>query len=409
MFTAFRWGQLLLAASLLVTGSTSPAMADEKAGADKTAGDQKVFEVLRDIINRGADLYNAPNNDHAGCYRLFQGALMTVRPQLDPDLQKVIDAGLTNAEKFEFPSQRAHALRKTLDEVRAKIKAQVAKAPADQKPAQPIPPAPPASLWDRLGGEPKVKAVVDDFVALAGKDPKVDISRGGKIKITDERIADVKKKLIAYLSQATGGPIKYTGKDMKDAHKGMGITSSEFDASVADLRKALEKNGAKAEEVEELIKVVNASRKDIVQPALAAETKPAQIKTPEAPKLETKPETPTPEKKTGKVKASITLDGKPLAENEIQFIPKGKSANETVTGMTDSDGVCRLDKVAPGEYVVVIMPCEPPKTIPVIYTEADRSPLIAVVKEGNNAVSLNLKSAGEDKKSTEPPVTQDDF
>ncbi|HEV3202793.1 MAG TPA: hypothetical protein VGY77_00350, partial [Gemmataceae bacterium] len=66
------------------------------AGQDKTLANSKSPDkglpvVLRTIINSGADLYN--RGDHNGCYRLFQGALMALGPQLDsyPDLKKTID------------------------------------------------------------------------------------------------------------------------------------------------------------------------------------------------------------------------------------------------------------------------------------------------------------------------------
>ena len=39
-----------------------------------------------------------------------------------------------------------------------------------------------ASLWNRLGGEANVKRVVDDFVALAAADPKVNFFRAGAFK-----------------------------------------------------------------------------------------------------------------------------------------------------------------------------------------------------------------------------------
>ena len=45
----------------------------------------------------------------------------------------------------------------------------------------------PKTLWDRLGGEAGVSKVVDDFVAAAATDPKVDFSRGGKYKLDDAR------------------------------------------------------------------------------------------------------------------------------------------------------------------------------------------------------------------------------
>src|SRR5262249_40776319 len=72
-------------------------------------------------------------------------------------------------------------------------------------------------------------------------------------------------KLVQLISATTGGPLKYTGKSMKEVHKGMGITNEEFDALGADLKKALEKNDVKEEDIEALLKIVDSTRKDIVE------------------------------------------------------------------------------------------------------------------------------------------------
>jgi hemoglobin len=248
------------------------AMAYEDAQPPQSAqatGDQRLYEALRDVINRGADLYNG--GDPNGCYRLFQGALMVARLQLDghPDLQKSIDTGMADADRQFSLAARAHALRKVLDRVRAGIKpADQARGPDKDRNPPSRPPAStrPSTLWDRLGGEENVRKVVNDFVALAGSDPKVDFSRGGKYKLDDTAVAHLKKELIDFVSQASGGPYPYPGKSMKEVHKGMGISDAEFDAAAADLRKALEKNGAKPEDITQVLQAVEQTRADIVQP-----------------------------------------------------------------------------------------------------------------------------------------------
>lgn len=78
---------------------------------------------LRDVINAGMKLFNEPYNDHAGCYRLYQGSLLTVRPFLAPDLQKKIDTGIANAERMRNYVDRAFELRRVLDEIRATLPA----------------------------------------------------------------------------------------------------------------------------------------------------------------------------------------------------------------------------------------------------------------------------------------------
>src|SRR5215471_1072321 len=78
------------------------------------------------------------------------------------------------------------------------------------------------SLYDRLGGEKAISAVVDDFVARAAADPKVNFMRDGKVTNVD--VPKLKQHLVNLVGQLTGGPQKYTGGSMKDVHKGMKIT-----------------------------------------------------------------------------------------------------------------------------------------------------------------------------------------
>ncbi len=133
--------------------------------------------------------------------------------------------------------------------------------------AAPPPPPPPEAktLWDRLGGEANVAKVVDDFVNTAGKDPKVNFWRDPTKVPSKEEVADLKKHLVAFVSSVTGGPLKYEGKSMKEAHKGMKITSEEFDAAANDLKEVLEKDGAKADDLKAVMALVDSTRKDIVE------------------------------------------------------------------------------------------------------------------------------------------------
>jgi hemoglobin len=74
--------------------------------------------------------------------------------------------------------------------------------------------------------------------------------------------ANLKTKLVDQICEATGGPCKYTGKTMKDAHAGMKITEADFNALVEDLVKALE--GVPEKEQTELLSALAAMKPDIV-------------------------------------------------------------------------------------------------------------------------------------------------
>ncbi len=124
------------------------------------------------------------------------------------------------------------------------------------------------SLYERLGGEKAITAVVDDFVARTAKNEKVNFFRKGtdkEWKPTPAQVDQLKKYLVELIGSATGGPQKYTGRDMKSSHAGMKITEAEFNAMAADLKATLDQFKVPAKEQDELFKIVGSTKGDIVE------------------------------------------------------------------------------------------------------------------------------------------------
>lgn len=124
------------------------------------------------------------------------------------------------------------------------------------------------SLYERLGGEGAIKAVVDDFVGRAASDPKVNFTRKGtghEWEATAENVDHLKKMLVQFICMATGGPQKYEGRSMKSAHKGMKISSAEFDALAGDLKASLMKFNVPEKEMNELLTIAASTKKDIAE------------------------------------------------------------------------------------------------------------------------------------------------
>jgi len=129
-------------------------------------------------------------------------------------------------------------------------------------------PAKEKTLYERLGGEDAIKAVVDDFVGRAAANPKVNFTRKGtpaEWKPTPEGVDHLKKKLVELVGAVTGGPQKYSGRGMKEVHKGMMITQDEFDALAGDLKASLDKFKVPAKEQDELLIIVGSTAPDIVE------------------------------------------------------------------------------------------------------------------------------------------------
>ncbi|MDG4595102.1 MAG: group 1 truncated hemoglobin [Candidatus Contendobacter sp.] len=114
------------------------------------------------------------------------------------------------------------------------------------------------TLYERLGGQPAINAVVDDFVANVAADKRINRF------FANANIPRLKRLLGEQICAGAGGPCTYTGKDMKTAHVGMGITDAEFNALVEDLVKSLDKFKVPAKEQQELLAVLGPMRTDIV-------------------------------------------------------------------------------------------------------------------------------------------------
>ena len=71
---------------------------------------------------------------------------------------------------------------------------------------------------------------------------------------------------MAWISSVSGGPIDYKGKSLKEVHKDKGVTNAEFDVAEDHLREVLKNFGVGVEDSLALMKIVETTRADIVQP-----------------------------------------------------------------------------------------------------------------------------------------------
>jgi hemoglobin len=128
-----------------------------------------------------------------------------------------------------------------------------------KKPAETTPEQSNKTLYDRLGGQDAIKAVVKDFVEEnVAKDTRINA------RFANSDIPHLEQMLTEQICAGTGGPCKYTGKDMKTAHTGMKITDAEFTALVEDLKKSLDKFKVPDKEQQELIGVLAPMKPDVV-------------------------------------------------------------------------------------------------------------------------------------------------
>jgi hypothetical protein len=95
-----------------------------KAQDTKSTLDRQIADALRDVHDRGADVYNA--GDEAGGYRIYQGGLTVARGLLGhrPDLQKLIVAGMTAAERESSSGRKAFVLHELIEKIRGELRVQ---------------------------------------------------------------------------------------------------------------------------------------------------------------------------------------------------------------------------------------------------------------------------------------------
>lgn len=121
-------------------------------------------------------------------------------------------------------------------------------------------PAVTATLYERLGGQQAIVAVVDSFVATVAADARINAF------FANTDIPRLKTLLVEQLCAGTGGGCTYTGRDMKATHTGMGVKAADFAALVDDLVKTLNAFNVPQQEQDELLAILGPMQTDIVTP-----------------------------------------------------------------------------------------------------------------------------------------------
>lgn len=92
-----------------------------------------------------------------------------------------------------------------------------------------------ATLYQQIGGEPTLRAVVEDFSRIALADERINFT----FAKTD--METFKQLLFEQLCKLTHGPCRYTGRNMRRAHENLNITNAMFNALAEDLYAAFDR------------------------------------------------------------------------------------------------------------------------------------------------------------------------
>lgn len=119
------------------------------------------------------------------------------------------------------------------------------------------------TLFSKIGGAEKIEAIAGDFVNSVVNDPALQ-EHFYHMKSNAGSREHFTLMLSEQFIVITGGPARYSGMDMKSAHKGMSISDEEYNAMVQDLVSTLNKHGIAKEEHQQFINLINDLRTDIV-------------------------------------------------------------------------------------------------------------------------------------------------
>ena len=119
------------------------------------------------------------------------------------------------------------------------------------------------SIYEAIGGEPALVAVVDDFYVRVLDDPQLAGFFAGA------NMPKLKGKQVEFFAAALGGPDIYQGGTMRQVHAGRGISQADFDKVAFHLTAALAAAGVPAETIGAIASAIVPLADDIVSRGLS--------------------------------------------------------------------------------------------------------------------------------------------
>jgi len=116
------------------------------------------------------------------------------------------------------------------------------------------------TIYRDIGGRDAVEAVVDDFYDRVLADEQL----APYFEDMDMDMEALRTHQVQFVSAVAGGPVEYTGADMREAHAHMDITAADFDLVGQYLQSALEDNGVPDEHVEAIMSEVVALKAPVL-------------------------------------------------------------------------------------------------------------------------------------------------
>ncbi|MGE3274383.1 MAG: group 1 truncated hemoglobin [Vicinamibacterales bacterium] len=120
------------------------------------------------------------------------------------------------------------------------------------------------SLFERLGRSPGIERIVDEVASRHVANPVIGARFRPYLEQPD-KLAAIKAHLAHFLEMGSGGPMRYTGRDMRTTHTGMNISPAEYMAAMDDIMEALAHVGVDEQTRKDVLAMTWAIKGDIVQ------------------------------------------------------------------------------------------------------------------------------------------------
>ena len=114
------------------------------------------------------------------------------------------------------------------------------------------------SLYEQLGGMANIEAVVENFYSRILADELL------QPMFATIDMDHLRRHQTRFLSFALGGPNQYTGRNMRRAHEGLGITEEQFNAVAGHLIDTLATFDVPADLIDEVIGHVATLKDEVV-------------------------------------------------------------------------------------------------------------------------------------------------
>jgi hemoglobin len=113
-------------------------------------------------------------------------------------------------------------------------------------------------VFQGLGGKPGIQKVVDTFLPIVLADARI------KDSFMDVDMVRLARLLGEQFCVVSGGPCKYSGKELKTIHEDLHITHAQFNALAEDLQLAMEQQGVPSRIQNKLVARLAPMQRDVV-------------------------------------------------------------------------------------------------------------------------------------------------